>query len=32
MKVVEGEDGEKLRNLFRLYVSTIPELKSSNML
>jgi len=29
MKVVEGEDGEKLRNLFRLYVSTIPELKSS---
>lgn len=29
MKVVEGEDGEKLRNLFRLYISTIPELKSS---
>ena len=29
MRVVEGEDGEKLRNLFRLYVSTIPELKSS---
>ncbi len=29
MKIVEGEDGEKLRNLFRLYVSTIPELKSS---
>lgn len=29
MKVVEGEDGEKLRNLFRLYVSTIQELKSS---
>lgn len=29
IKVVEGEDGEKLRNLFRLYVSTIPELKSS---
>ena len=29
MKVVDGEDGEKLRNLFRLYVSTIPELKSS---
>ncbi len=29
MKVVEGEDGDKLRNLFRLYVSTIPELKSS---
>lgn len=29
MRVVEGEDGDKLRNLFRLYVSTIPELKSS---
>ncbi|NJD77106.1 MAG: hypothetical protein FIB08_08440 [Candidatus Methanoperedens sp.] len=29
MKVVEGENGDKLRNLFRLYVSTIPELKSS---
>ncbi len=29
VKVVEGEDGEKLRNLLRLYVSTIPELKSS---
>lgn len=29
MRVVEGEDGEKLRNLFRLYISTIPELKSS---
>jgi len=29
MRVVDGEDGEKLRNLFRLYVSTIPELKSS---
>ena len=29
MKIVEGEDGEKLRNLFRLYLSTIPELKSS---
>ncbi len=29
MKVVEGENGEKLRNLFRLYISTIPELKSS---
>jgi hypothetical protein len=30
MKVVEGEEGEKLRNLFRLYVSTIPDLKSSD--
>ena len=29
MKVVEGENGEKLRNLMRLYISTIPELKSS---
>jgi len=29
IKVVEGEDGDKLRNLFRMYVSTIPELKSS---
>ncbi len=29
IKIVEGEDGTKLRNLFRLYVSTIPELKSS---
>jgi len=29
MRVVEGEDGDKLRNLFRLYISTIPELKSS---
>ncbi len=29
MKVVEGENGDKLKNLFRLYVSTIPELKSS---
>lgn len=27
--VVEGENGEKLRNLLRLYISTIPELKSS---
>jgi len=30
LKIVEGEDGEKLRNLFRMYVSTIPELKSSD--
>ncbi len=29
IKIVEGEDGEKLRNLFRMYVSTIPELKTS---
>jgi hypothetical protein len=29
MKIVEGEDGEKLRNLLRMYISTIPELKSS---
>ena len=29
LKVVEGDDGEKLRNLLRLYISTIPELKSS---
>ncbi len=29
LRVVQGEDGEKLKNLFRLYVSTIPELKSS---
>jgi len=25
IKVVEGEDGDKLRNLFRMYVSTIPS-------
>ncbi len=29
LKVVEGNDGEKLRNLLRLYISIIPELKSS---
>ncbi|MCE8423375.1 MAG: hypothetical protein J5U17_08725 [Candidatus Methanoperedens sp.] len=29
IKIVEGEDGEKLRNLLRLYIFTIPELKSS---
>lgn len=29
INVVEGEDGEKLRNLLRLYISTIPGLKSS---
>lgn len=30
LKIVEGNDGEKLRNLLRLYISTIPELKSSD--
>lgn len=29
IRIVEGENGEKLRNLLRLYISTIPELKSS---
>jgi hypothetical protein len=29
INVVEGEDGEKLRNLLRLYIATIPGLKSS---
>ncbi len=29
INVVEGKDGEKLRNLLRLYISTIPGLKSS---
>lgn len=29
IKIVEGEEGEKLRNLLRLYIFTIPELKSS---
>jgi len=29
IKIVEGVDGEKLRNLLRLYISTLPELKSS---
>ena len=29
MKNVEGMDGEKLRNLFRYYLYTLPELKSS---
>ncbi len=29
INVVEGEEGEKLRNLLRLYISTIPGLKSS---
>jgi len=30
MKIVEGENGDKLRNLFRFYISTIPDLKSSD--
>ncbi len=30
IKLVEGSDGEKLRNLLRVYISTIPELKSSD--
>lgn len=29
LKIVEGDDGEKLRNLLRLYITTVPELKSS---
>ncbi|MCX9074819.1 MAG: hypothetical protein OIN88_09200 [Candidatus Methanoperedens sp.] len=29
LKMVEGVDGEKLRNLLRHYIYTIPELKSS---
>jgi hypothetical protein len=29
INIVEGEDGEKLKNLLRLYISTIPGLKSS---
>jgi hypothetical protein len=29
MKIVEGENGEKLRHLLRFYISTIPDLKSS---
>lgn len=30
LKTIEGTGGEKLRNLFRYYLSTIPELKSSD--
>lgn len=30
IKIVEGSDGEKLRNLLRMYISTTPELKSSD--
>lgn len=29
IKIVSGVDGEKLRNLLRLYIATVPELKSS---
>lgn len=29
LKIVEGDNGEKLRNLLRLYITTVPELKSS---
>ncbi|MBU4374217.1 MAG: hypothetical protein KKD69_02305 [Euryarchaeota archaeon] len=29
IKIVEGDNGEKLRNLLRLYITTVPELKSS---
>jgi hypothetical protein len=30
LKMIEGNDGEKLRSLFRYYLSTIPELKSKD--
>jgi hypothetical protein len=30
LKAIEGKDGEKLRSLFRYYLSTIPELKSAD--
>ncbi len=30
LKNIEGDEGEKLRNLFRYYLSTIPELKSAD--
>ena len=29
LTIVEGEDGEKLKNLLRHYIYTTPELKSS---
>jgi len=29
MTIVEGEEGEKLRNLLRYYIFTLPELKSA---
>jgi len=29
LKDVEGEEGEKLKNLLKLYIYTTPELKSS---
>lgn len=30
LKTIAGNDGEKLRSLFRYYLSTIPELKSTD--
>jgi hypothetical protein len=30
LKMIEGNDGEKLRSLFRYYLSNIPELKSAD--
>ena len=30
LKMIEGKDGEKLRSLFRYYLSNIPELKSAD--
>jgi hypothetical protein len=30
LKMIEGNDGEKLRSLFRYYLSNIPELKSKD--
>ncbi|SNQ60287.1 hypothetical protein MNV_1740032 [Candidatus Methanoperedens nitroreducens] len=29
LTIVEGDDGEKLKNLLRFYIHTLPELKSS---
>ncbi len=29
LRIVEGVNGDKLRNLLRLYITTVPELKSS---
>jgi hypothetical protein len=30
LEKIEGKDGEKLRNLYRFYLSSIPELKSKD--
>jgi len=30
LKMIEGHEGEKLRSLFRYYLSNIPELKSAD--